>query len=162
MIKDNWWWIGDIGQWFFSTVTVLLAFYLGLRVRKPRLKITVRINAPTDRIEIAGANIMAMIHNSGSEVAYIRDIKLVVFGVQSSANFYVLPEGRELANNPIPANGAEDFYSPVAEIINAWKSLPRWKKWIAAVTRNFRVTVIVQDAGGNVYKGAFYYPWTGE
>jgi len=161
-MKDNWWWIGDVGHWIASAATVLLAFWLGFRVRKPRLKITATYGFNHSDPGIPGTQFKVRIHNSGSEPAYVSGIKLNVFGVDYPVRFYDWSNKKEVANNLVPANGAEDFFSTEAKIVEAWTSLPYWKKWVAAVARYLRVTVIVQDAGGNVYKDVFHYPWKGE
>lgn len=159
MFKNNWWWIGDVGHWLVSATTVLLAFWLGLRVRKPRLKITV--TESTDHTPTVGSSIDVMIHNSGSEAAYIRSIKMSVFGLNSTARFVDLSNLREVANNLVRANGAEDFIAPTRDVITTWSNLPNWKKSVAAAVRYLPITVTVQDAGGNAYKGVLHYPWRG-
>ncbi len=121
MIRDNWWWIGDLGHWIVSAGTVLLAFWLGLRVRKPRLNIAATYGFNSLDPGTTGTDIIVTIHNSGSEVAYVCGIKLDVFGVDHPAKFYDLPNRMEVANNPVPANGAEDFFSPEADIVKAWR-----------------------------------------
>ena len=161
-MKENWWWIGDVGYWVVSAAAVLLAFWLRLRVRKPRLKITATYGFEISNPDIAGKHIVVKAHNSGSEVAYVRGIRLEIFGVDYPVKFYDLPTRRKVGNNPVPANGAEDFFSPEAQIIEAWKHLPYWMKRIVAVVGYLRVTVKVQDAGGDIYKDVFHYPWEGK
>lgn len=159
MIHSNWWWIGDVGHWLVSATTVLLAFWLGLRARKPRLKITVTTS--TDKVTV-GSGLDVMIHNSGSEAAYVRSVRMNVFGLNSSAHFFFTPKRNEDPDDPIPANAVRDYKTSAENVVKAWSDLPDWKKSVAAAVRYLPITVTVQDAGGNAYKGVLYYPWRGE
>lgn len=151
-----------MGHWLVSAITVLLAFYLGQRSRKPRLVVTARTNKPTDKFPIGGRPAIANVHNAGIENAYISRISLRIFGVQTDATFYDLQKRREVSNFEIPANGFEEFFSPTVHVIEGWKSIPTWKKYVAAMVKRLPVKIIVRDAGGNVYKSWFAYPWTGK
>lgn len=121
------------------------------------MKIT--IAESTDHAPTLGSSIDVVIHNSGSEAAYIRSIKMSVFGLDSTAKFYDISNRREVANNLVPANGVEDFFTPVANLVTTWRDLPEWKKSVAAAVRHLRITVTVQDAGANAYKGTVHLPW---
>ena len=82
-------------------------------------------------------------------------MRLKIFWKATDARFYDLSNRREVANNKIPANGYEEFFTPAAHIVEIWEALPYWKKFIAAAIQRLPATVIIQDAGGYSYNARF-------
>lgn len=122
------------------------------------MKITVTTSKESTTLA-SGLDIM--IHNSGSEAAYVRSLRMKVFGLYSSADFLFELKKTEDIDDPIPANAVRDYFVSTKNVVDAWSDLPRWKKSVAAAVRHLPITVTVQDAGGNAYKGVLYYPWRG-